>query len=133
MNNFNFFTKNAKNARQNATFEFRQKNRCTRRRKVYYRKNFFPHEIDINSHFCLKNPSYRRLLKDQERRSRHVNFFWKPGLRPPGAHKFSYFLAKWSNLNISFENLKNLLETDTNTFEIASRETSFLFITAVIY
>ena len=76
-------------------------------------KIFFSPEIDINSHFCLKKHLPGRLLKDQEPCSRHVNFFWKPGLRPPGAHKFSYFLAKWSNLNISFENLKNLLETDT--------------------
>ena len=76
-------------------------------------KIFLPHEIDVNSHFCLKKHLPRRLLKDQERRSRHVNFSWKPGLTPPGAHKFFYFLAKWSNLNISFENLKNLLETDT--------------------
>ena len=69
-------------------------------------KIFLPHEMDVNSYFCLKKQLPGRLLKDQERFSRHVNFYWQPGLTLPGVHKFSYFFAKCHNLNISFEKLK---------------------------
>ena len=75
-------------------------------------KIFLPHEMDVNSYFCLKKHLPRRLLKDQETISRHVNFYWQPGLLPPGVHKFSYFFAKWSNLKYLFRNI----ETDTKIF-----------------
>ena len=86
---------------------YRQKNRCTRAESAYSRTNFFPLWDRYKLTFLSQKTPSRKAFKRSGDDLATCQFLLATRTDIPGAHKFSYFFAKWSNLNISFENLKN--------------------------
>ena len=57
-------------------------------------KNFLPHEIDDNGHFCLKNDCPGWLVKIQEQLGLQVKISWVAAVTTPGGLKFLLFCLK---------------------------------------